>query len=143
MLMKKLLILLCLLPFLCLAQPGYITTIAGNYAAGSGYSGDGGPATAAQLFDPLGLIKDNYGNLYIAEWGNRVIRKVDVYGIITTVAGTGTEGHSGDGGAATAGLVSDMYQLAMDATGSLYFCAVGRCYVRQISPSGIITTIAG
>jgi len=76
---------------------GVITTVAGNYA-NAGYSGDGGQATNAGLSAPYGVAVDAAGNLYIADEGNNVIRKVDTDGIITTVAGNGTGGESGDGG---------------------------------------------
>lgn len=76
-----------------------ITTIAGNGL--SGYSGDGGAATSGILSSTIGMTKDNNGNVYIADAGNNVIRKVDSSGIITTIAGNGTWGFSGDGGPAT------------------------------------------
>ena len=77
---------------------GTITTVAGN--GEYGYSGDGGPATSASLYGPSGVAVDSAGNLYIADQGNNVIRKVSG-GTITTVAGNGIEGFSGDGGPAT------------------------------------------
>ena len=78
---------------------GIITTVAGNGT--HGYSGDGGAATNAELYDPSGVAVDATGNLFIADYGNNRIRKVGTNGIITTVAGNGTDGYSGDGGAAT------------------------------------------
>ena len=86
-----------------------ITTIAGNNSAGPGYSGDGGPATAAQLYYPEEVTLDAAGNLYITDSGNYpsqgagygVIRKVTPGGTISTVAGNGTQGYNGDNGAAT------------------------------------------
>jgi len=78
---------------------GIITTVVGTGVAGS--SGDGGPATEAQLNSPAGMVFDESGNLYISEFLGHRIRKVDAHGIITTVAGTGVDGFSGDGGPAT------------------------------------------
>ena len=82
---------------------GIITSVAGNssYAGQGQYSGDGGPATAAQLNNPQGVAVDAVGNLYIADHGNYRIREVSPDGAITTIAGNGTQGHSGDGGPAT------------------------------------------
>ena len=78
-----------------------ITTVAGN--GSGGYSGDGGPATAAELDDPAGVAVDSAGDLFIADTGNNAIREVNLStGVITTVAGNGTAGYSGDGGPATA-----------------------------------------
>src|SRR5262245_43145554 len=81
------------------AQTATITTVAGN--GSGGFSGDGGQATAAQLNHPFSVAVDSAGNLYIAEWSNNVIRKVSTSGVITTFAGTGFGGFSGDGGPAT------------------------------------------
>ena len=82
------------------ASTGIITTVAGNGTAG--YSGDGGPATSAELNSPAGVALDSSGNIYIADTSNSRIRKVTVStGVITTLAGDGTAGYSGDGGSAT------------------------------------------
>ena len=117
-----------------------ITTVAGD--GKQGFSGDGGPATSAQIFDAHGIAFDASGNLYIADTNNWRIRKVSISGIITTVAGKGTEGFSGDGGAATS---AELYPwgVALDPSGNLYI-ADGRNYrIRKVSTSGIITTVAG
>jgi hypothetical protein len=129
-----------------------ITTVVGNgTGAGTstgGYSGDGGPATNAQLNQPSDIVIDNSGNLYINDGLNKVIRKVSPSGIITTIAGTGTEGYTGDGGPAAAAKISP-YGLAVDNSGTIYFVqAAGSTTttghaIRKISPSGIITTICG
>ena len=98
---------------------GTITTIAGTGT--EGYSGDGGPATEGQLNYPVDIVADSIGNLYIVDCFNHCIRKVNSYGTITTVAGKGTEGYSGDGGPATEAQLFYPYGVAFDDdTGSLY-----------------------
>lgn len=133
-----LLLLLCLCRF-SMAQ--IITTYAGTGT--NGYSGDGGPATAAQLYDPYDVVADNAGNLYIADMMNNRIRKVNSAGVITTYAGTGTLGYSGDGGpAVNANLYHPLY-MCLDMAGNLYFTDQNADVIRKISPSGVITTITG
>jgi hypothetical protein len=101
-----------------------VRAIAGQPGAG-GYSGDGGPATSAQLNAPRSLALDNEGNLYVADSGNNVIRKIDLAtGIITTVAGTGVKGHT-DSGAASSAELTGPYGLICDAAGNLYFLEQG------------------
>jgi len=121
---------------------GVVSTFAG-VAGTDGYDGDGGPATSAHLNDPFGLSFDSTGNLYIADTWNNVIRKVDVNGVITTVAGNSTAGYSGDGGLATdAELYNPMGVLA-DAAGNLYVADTFNNVVRLVTTSGKISTIAG
>src|SRR5665213_1850590 len=96
---------------------GIITTVAGT--GEQGFSGDGGPATSAQLDSPAGVAVDTSGNIYIADTHNHRIRKVSG-GTITTVAGNGTAGFSGDGGAATSAMLSNPTALAVDSSGNLY-----------------------
>jgi len=115
---------------------GVITTVAGNGT--SGFSGDGGPATSAELADPQGVAVDSAGNLYIADYAR--IRKVS-NGVITTVAGNGIWGFSGDNGPATSAQVSD-YGIAVDSAGSLYFADGSKNRIRKVS-NGVITTVAG
>ncbi len=123
------------------ARSGVITTVAGS-GIGS-FSGDGGPATSAWLNVPTGVFVDGSGNLHIADAGNSRIRKVDASGIITTVAGSGTLGFSGDGGLATeAGLFSPS-GIFVDALGSLFIADAGNSRIRKVDASGIITTVAG
>ncbi len=105
--------------------------------------GDGGPAIAAQFGTIRGVAVDGVGNLYLSDTDNNRVRKVDAFGIVTTVAGNGTAGYSGDGGAATAAQLSLPYGLAVDAKGSLYVADYGNNRVRMVSPAGIITTFAG
>jgi sugar lactone lactonase YvrE len=122
------------------AVTGIITTVAGDNLPGFG--GDGGPATSALLFDPQDICFDKSGNLYIADGFNQRIRKIDTSGIITTFAGTGDIGSTGDNGPATAAELNWPEGLATDDSGNLYIG--GEDYlVRKVSPTGIITTIAG
>jgi uncharacterized protein (TIGR03437 family) len=122
---------------------GIITTVAGNGTPGSG--GDGGPATSASLFAPAGVAVDAAGNLYIADPTVGRVRKVDTSGNISTVAGTGTVGYSGDGGPATSAQILPPIGLAVDAKGNLYIAesGAGVPHVRKVDTSGIITTFAG
>ena len=123
------------------ARSGIITTIAGN--GSYGYSGDGGPATTAQLYTPSGVAVDSAGNLFIADYGNHRIRKVATDGIITTVAGNGSIGYSGDGGPAASAQLSYLSGLAVDAAGNLYLAEYANNRIRKVATNGIITTIAG
>jgi len=120
---------------------GIITTVAGTGSAG--YSGDGGPATQAELISPYGLGFDAAGNLFFSDNGNRRIRKIDTQGIITTIAGNGTLNASGDGGPANQAQLSFSYQFAFDAAGNLFFADYLNARVRKIDTHGIITTVAG
>lgn len=120
---------------------GVITTVAGN---GSwGYSGDGGAATNAQLNAPLGAAVDNVGDLFIADSANCCVRKVDTNGIITTVAGNGTNGYSGDGGAATNAMLALPAGVTVDDAGNLFIADAGTNRVRKVDADGTITTVAG
>lgn len=126
-------------------KTGTITTVAGG-AAVPGFSGDGGPAVGAGLNLPGGLAVDANGNIYIADVGNNRIRKVNTAGVISTVAGNGTKGFSGDGGPATSAslnLDSAHEGLAVDGAGNLYIPDPGNNRVRKVDSSGVITTIAG
>ena len=120
---------------------GTITTVAGNGVIG--YSGDGGRATAAQIAYPQGLTCDAAGNLYIADSSNWRIRKVNTAGIITTFAGTGTGGFSGDGGPAVNANINYPNGLAVDAAGNLYIADTLNCRVRKVATDGVISTIGG
>ncbi len=146
-------------------KQGVITTVAGSgplgdfanfNAAPGGFSGDGGPATAAELASPTDVAVDQQGNLYIADHNNNRVRKVDTQGMITTVAGTGTAGFSGDGGPATKAQLNtetpllgsppgadEWSGLAVDAAGNLYIADSGNARIRKVDRKGVITTIAG
>jgi streptogramin lyase len=123
---------------------GVITTIAGGVAPG--FSGDGGLAKNAKLRDPLKLARDGKGNLYVLDWGNVRIRRIDATtGVITTIAGNGTVGYSGDGGPATSATfnigVDDFGGLAADADGNVYLADSQNRAIRRIdAQTGIITT---
>jgi uncharacterized protein (TIGR03437 family) len=111
--------------------------------AGSSYMGDGGPATAAQIGSIQGVAVDGKGNLYLSDTDNSRVRKVDTAGIITTIAGNGTAGFSGDGGPASGAQLNLPYGLALDAAGNLYIADLGNNRVRRVGPDGVIVTIAG
>jgi sugar lactone lactonase YvrE len=116
---------------------GIITTVAGNGI--SGYSGDGGAATNASLDYPQGFAFDAVGNLYIADTINYRIRKVDINGIITTVAGNGISGYSGDGGAANNAGVGYPISVAFDVSGNLYIADYGDSRIREVHFAGYPT----
>lgn len=122
---------------------GMITTIAGTGLPGN--IGDGGLATAAQLFAPTDVAIDAEGNIFIADIKNNTVRKVNKNtGIITTVAGNGIDGYSGDGGLATAAALSSPHGIALDTSGNLYIADYNNSRIRKVhSSTGLITTVAG
>lgn len=120
---------------------GIITTIVGTGTAG--YTGDGGAAISATLTEPNRVVVDTAGNIYIADKGNYVIRKVNTAGIITTVAGNGTRGFSGDGGLAINAQLNDPTGVAVDFAGNFYISDNGTNRIRKVNTAGIITTYAG
>ena len=119
-----------------------ITTAAGTGAVVGADSGDGGPATAADVVGPNGVVVDHAGNLYISDVANR-IRRVDSAGIISTFAGTGTAAFGGDGGPAAKARISNPEFMAFDAGGSLFFADYGNRRIRKVDTAGVITTVAG
>lgn len=141
------LLLVFISPIFSWAQGYSVSTIAGN--GQSGYGGDGGPAVNAHISSPAGLAVDSSGNLYIADATNQRIRKVTASGIITTVAGNGIAGFSGDGGPATSAAlqITSFGQAAsgalVDTAGNLFVADSWNNRIRKVSSSGTITTIAG
>jgi sugar lactone lactonase YvrE len=128
---------------------GAISTVAGNGNAirlgddpSEGFGGDGGPAISALMSGPVGVAIDPAGNLFIADSVNNRIRKVTPAGVITTVAGTGDYGFSGDGGPATAAALLFPVAVAVDGAGNLFIADIGNLRVRKVSSSGVITTVA-
>ena len=124
-------------------ETGIITTMVGT--GEKGYRGDGGPAAGAHLSEPFMCAFDTDGNLYIAEATNHCIRRVDVdSGVITTIAGTGDQGYSGDGGPATGATFNQPYSLQVDSNGGVYVVDRLNYVIRKVdAATGIVTTVAG
>jgi trimeric autotransporter adhesin len=123
---------------------GTITTVAGDNGAGAGYSGDNAAATSAQLDQPVSVVADSAGNLYIADTTNNRIRKVTAStGYITTLAGSALTGYQGDGAEAVDALLNTPVGIAVDSAGNVYFSDSENHVIRKIATNGIITTIAG
>jgi uncharacterized protein (TIGR03437 family) len=120
---------------------GTLTRVAGN--SRGGYSGDGGPATEAQLNAPAGLAIDAAGDIFIADAGNNVIREVTSNGNIQTVAGNGTQGFSGDFGVATQAQLHSPSGVAVDTSGNLYIADSGNNAIREVTTDGNISPFAG
>jgi sugar lactone lactonase YvrE len=120
---------------------GVISRVAG--IGTPGYSGDGGPAIAAELYQPNGIAVDAAGNIYVSENVNNCIRKINTSGIITTVAGNGTGGFSGDGGPATSAQLQSPFDVDVDAAGNIYIADALNKRIRKVNTSGVISTFAG
>jgi sugar lactone lactonase YvrE len=133
------------------SSPTHATTTVGAFGDGPyQFSGDGGPATAAVLSNPQGVAIDTHGDLFIADADDKVVRKVSASGIITTVAGDGTPGYSGDGGQAIAATLNGPTAVALDGNGDLFIADTGNNVIREVKPGpngllslGTISTIAG
>lgn len=124
-----------------ITSDGMLSVYAGNSLRG--FSGEGGLAVSASLAAQQGIAVDAQGNLYIADTSNHRVRKVDTHGIITTVAGNGSQGFSGDGGPATAAQLSAPWSVAVDASGVLYIADSGNNRIRKVAVNGTISTFAG
>ena len=120
---------------------GTLTRVAGNARAGN--SGDSGAAVAAQLNSPMGIAVDAAGNLFVADRDASVVRRIAANGTITTVAGNGTAGFTGDGGAATSAQINGPFGVAVDSTGNLFIADTGNEVVRRVTPDGTMWTVAG
>jgi sugar lactone lactonase YvrE len=120
---------------------GVITTVAGT--GRPGYSGDGGPARDARLYNPTGIALDPRGNIYFADGWNNVVRRIDVSGVITTVAGSGRMGQSRDGGPATEARFNHPEHVAVDQEGNVYVEDTGNHCIRTVDTEGIVRTIVG
>lgn len=115
---------------------GIVSTFAGGSSVG--YSGDGGPATMAQIFSPFGMTFDLAGNMYFSDSQNNCVRKIDTLGIITTIIGTTTQGYSGDGGLAINAQLYGPNGLAFDAVGNLYIADAGNNVIRKVTNVGVV-----
>jgi hypothetical protein len=114
-----------------------VTTVAG------GYLGDGKQATSASFAQPASVVRDTKGNIYVGDLNNCRIRRINTNGVISTFAGIGICGYSGDGGLATSAMISEPYGLTFDSRGNLLVADAGNLRIRKISTTGIISTIAG
>ncbi len=126
-----------------ISPAGIVTRVAGYGLGSVGTMDDGKKATLAHLAARLSAAFDKKGNIYIADWESYLIRKIDTAGIMSTIAGNGTSGFSGDSGPSTAARIWRVHCITTDTSGNLYFADYGNNRVRKISTSGIITTIAG
>ncbi len=134
---------LLLFAFLTLAESGVADSYSIVTIAGSDWVGDNGPATSAILIQAQGIAVDLTGNIYVADAGDHRVRKISPAGVITTFAGTGMAGFSGDGGPAALAQLNSPYGLALDGMGNLYIADLGNARVRCVTTDGNIATVAG
>jgi sugar lactone lactonase YvrE len=120
---------------------GIISTFAGDGSGVAGYSGDGGPATDAELSDPDAIAADAYGNFYIADTYNEIIRVINPAGIINTYTGNGNSGYNGDCIADTAAELSSPYGMAVDTSGIVYIADEGNNRIRKITTIGCVSAV--
>ncbi|MDQ3946128.1 MAG: NHL repeat-containing protein [Actinomycetota bacterium] len=127
------------------SDPGTITSVAGATVDSRqyGFSGDGGPASSAQLYHPRAIAFDRAGNAFVADTLNQRIRRIDTEGTITTVAGNGMEGFGGDGGPALQATMNQPHGVAVDAAGNVYIADSANHRIRRVDRQGVITTVAG
>jgi sugar lactone lactonase YvrE len=123
-------------------KSGYINNFAGNGLIGQ-YSGDGAAAINAEMGSLYGICTDNLGNVYASDYDNFVVRKIASNGVISTVAGSGLRGNTGDGGLATDAKLTNPRALSVDRDGNLYIVDVSNNRVRKVDKNGIISTFAG
>ena len=123
-----------------ISKDGIIVTIAGG---GTNGLGDGGDVKSAQIYSPIGITVDRAGNLYIADRDNNRVRKVSAAGIISTIAGIGIQGFSGDGGLAVNAQLYKPYGVAVDTAGNIFISDQYNYRIRKIGKDGIINTVAG
>jgi sugar lactone lactonase YvrE len=120
---------------------GTISTVAGNGT--NAFSGDGGPAINASLYQPQGVTVDRFGNVFIADQNNQRIRKASADGIITTVAGNGMSAFSGDGGTATNASLANPEGITLDQSGNVFIADLSNNRIRRVNTNGVISTVAG
>ena len=128
---------------LCLSLQAFAASYSISTVAGSDWVGENVPATSAILLQAEGIAADNFGNIYISDAGNHRVRCISSSGIIRTIAGNGIAGFSGDNGPASSAQLNSPYGLSFDFAGNLYIADLGNARIRRISPSGVISTIAG
>ena len=141
LLIRLFLLSICLITGIAATNAQIITTYAGDTT--TGYSGDGGPAIAAELHNPFSVVVDGSGNVYFSETANNCIRKVSPSGIISTIAGGIGAGYTGDGGPAAAAKLNSPGTMGIDGAGNIYVADWGNNVIRKISATDTITTVAG